>query len=152
SRAACGESPAELTVLRDGEEVELPFSATPLDGHGTDRAMSWAGLLVHEPHPEVALQQGMAPDGVYVTWLWYGSPASRYGLRPTRRITEVDGTPTPDLDAFMEAVRQHEDRQAVRLKTVSLDGQVRVYTLKLDQHYWPMYTLDRDEDGVWTRR
>jgi S1-C subfamily serine protease len=152
NRAACGDTSADLTVLRDGEEVVLSFSATPLDGHGTDRAVSWAGLLVHEPHVEVALQQGIAREGVYVTWLWYGSPGSRYGLRPTRRITEVDDTPTPDLDAFIEAVSQHRDRQSVRLKMVSLDGQVGVYTLKLDQHYWPMYVVERGEDGVWTRR
>ena len=41
-------------------------------------------------------QQGIVPEGVYIAWLWYGTPGSRYGMRPTRRITEVDGKPTAD--------------------------------------------------------
>jgi hypothetical protein len=37
------------------------------------------------------------------------------------------------------------------LKTVSWNGQTDVTTLKLDEHYWPAYELDRQKDGRWTR-
>jgi pro-apoptotic serine protease NMA111 len=113
--------------------------------------VSWAGLLLHEPHYEVEAQNGFKAEGVYVAWLWYGSPASRYSLRPTRRITAVDDTPTPDLDAFLAAVKGRKDRAPVRLTMEKLDGSVAVQTLKLDLQYWPTQVLERQPDGSWKR-
>jgi C-terminal processing protease CtpA/Prc len=86
-----------------------------------------------------------------VSFFFYGSPATRYGLYAGRRIVEVDGQPTADLDAFIKAVGGMSSRASVRLKTVSWNGQVDVITLKLDKHYWPAYELDRQADGSWTR-
>jgi hypothetical protein len=68
-----------------------------------------------------------------------------------RRITEVDGQPTPDLDAFIKVVRGKPDRASLRLKTISWNGMTDVITLKLDNHYWPAYELDRESDGSWKR-
>jgi len=62
----------------------------------------------------------------------------------------VDGRATPDLDAFIAAVRGRQDRQSLRLRTVSWNGAVDVITLKLDKHYWPAYELRRSQDG-WQR-
>ncbi len=139
-----------LTVLRDGVERTVDVATVTLDGSGVDRVVSWAGLVLHQPHLELAAQRGLAPEGVYISWFWYGSPAARYGLRPTRRILEVDGVPTPDLDSFLTAVAGKSDRDSVRLKTVSLDERVRVYTLKLDLGYWPTREF-RYEEGEWAR-
>ena len=55
------------------------------------------------------------------------------------------------MDAFIKAVRGRPDRASVRLKTISWNSQVDVITLKLDNHYWPAYELDRQSDGRWTR-
>ena len=88
---------------------------------------------------------------VFVSFFFYGSPATHYGLYAGRRITEVDGQPTPDLDAFIKAVRGKPDRASLRLKTVSWNGMTDVITLKLDNHYWPAYELDRQSDGSWRR-
>ncbi len=141
----------QLTVLRDGKELQVSFDTLALDGTGIDRVASWAGLLLHEPHEEVEAQQGFKAEGVYIAWLWYGSPASRYGLRPTRRVVAVDDEPTPDLDAFLEAVKGRGDREAVRVTLEKLDGSVTVQTLKLDLRYWPTQLLQRAEDGTWSR-
>ncbi|TNE89532.1 MAG: hypothetical protein EP330_11010 [Deltaproteobacteria bacterium] len=138
-------------VLRDGGEAEVTFTPQEVSGRGVDRIVNWAGLVLHAPHHEVGFQQGIVPEGVYVAWLWYGSPGSRYGLRPTRRITEVNGVATPDLDAFLEAISGLADGQSVRLTTTLLDGTVRVSTLRLDLEYWPTTELVATEAG-WQRR
>ena len=98
-----------------------------------------------------AAQRGIEPDGVFVAYYSFGSPATRYGLLAGQRIVEVDGVPTPDLDAFLAEVAGRPDRAAVRLKTVSWNGQEGVLTLKLDNRYWPAYELVRGDEG-WARR
>ncbi len=139
-----------VVVFRDGVEHTFDVPTEPLSGRGTDRAVLWAGALLQAPHRAVAAQRGIAPDGVYVGWYWYGSPANRFGLRATRRIVAIDGMPTPDLDAFLRAVAARPDRGAVRVKTIDLDDKVDVITLKLDLQYWPTYELVRGTER-WDR-
>ncbi|HHO54697.1 MAG TPA: hypothetical protein ENK18_28455, partial [Deltaproteobacteria bacterium] len=140
----------EITVLRDAAELTVTVETFPVPGHGVDRVVSWAGLIVHEPHYEVEAQKGIEADGAYIAWLWYGSPAQRYSIRPTRRIVQVDDLPTPDLDTFLAAVEGKADREPVRLVLEKPDGSEMVQTLKLDLHYWPTQVLEL-VDGVWVR-
>jgi len=98
----------------------------------------------------MAEQRGIPPVGVYVAYFSYGSPATRYGLYPGRRIVEVDGTPTPNMDAFLGALSGRADRSSVRLKTITWNNAPEVITLKLDKHYWPAYELRRTPQG-WQR-
>ncbi len=139
-----------LVVWRDDGEVEIELETVELDGRGVDRILIWAGALLQAPHRAMAAQRGIQPGGVYVAYFGYGSPATRYGLWAGRRITEVDGKPTPDLDAFIEAISGRRDREAVRLKTVTWNSGVEVITLKLDNRYWPAYELRRNGAG-WQR-
>jgi S1-C subfamily serine protease len=99
----------------------------------------------------MAAQRGIEPTGVFVAYFLYGSPASRYQLVAGRRITEVDGEPVADLDAFVRAVSGRPNRSALRLKTMQWNGAVDIITLKLDTHYWPTYELRRTEQG-WVRQ
>ena len=144
--AAQGDA-VDVRVLRDGEEIDLRIPTEPLEGHGTQRAILWAGTLLQAPHRAIAEQRGIPSHGVYISRFWFGSPANRYGLRATDRIVAVDHQPTPDLDHFLAAVADKKDRGSVRLKVVSLDGKVEVITLRLDLQYWPTYALDLEEDG-----
>ena len=139
-----------VTVWRNGEERELEIETAVLDGRGIDRAVSWAGALLQDPHRAMAAQRGIEPEGVYVAYFSYGSPATRYGLWAGRRVVEVDDTPTPDLDAFVKTVAGKQDQASVRLKTVTWNGAVEVITLKLDNQYWPAYEIRRTQDG-WRR-
>ena len=140
-----------VTVWRDGAENTLSLKTSELNGRDIDRVLIWAGATLQAPHRAMAAQRGIAPYGVFVSFFFYGSPATRYGLYAGRRITEVDGQPTADLDAFIKAVRGKPDRASLRLKTVAWNGQTDVITLKLDNHYWPAYELVRGSDGSWTR-
>ena len=140
SRSRCGG--------RRREKLEVPTAAAAGHGHRSDR--EWAGATLQAPHRAMIAQRGIPPEGVYVGYFSYGSPATRYGLYPGRRIVEVDGMPTPDLDAFLAAVTGRPDRASVRLRTITWNNAPEVITLKLDKHYWPAYELRRTESG-WER-
>jgi S1-C subfamily serine protease len=140
----------EATVWRANEELKLTIDTASLTGTDLDRVVLWAGATLQAPHRAIAAQRSLAPAGVYVAYFSYGSPASRYGLVPGRRIVEVDGQPTPDLDAFLKQVTGRADRTSLRLKTLALNGAPEMITLKLDRHYWPAYELRRIDDR-WER-
>jgi S1-C subfamily serine protease len=139
-----------VTVWRNGEALEIPIQTAALNGRGIDRAISWAGALIQDPHRAMAAQRGVSTDGVYVAYFGYGSPATRYGLWAGRRVVEVNDTPTPNLQAFIDAVKDIGHRESVRLKTVTWNETPEVITLKLDNQYWPAYEIRRTEDG-WRR-
>jgi S1-C subfamily serine protease len=140
-----------LTVLRDGREVALEVETAALGGLDIDRLLLWAGAVLHAPHRAMSAQRGIPPEGVFVAYFAYGSPATRYQLFAGRRIVEVDGRPTPDLDSFILAVKGRPDRSSLRLKTVTWNGTTDVTTLKLDRQYWPTSELRRTPTG-WERR
>jgi len=116
-----------------------------------DRVLLWAGATLQAPHRAISAQRGIAPQGVYVSSFAFGSPATRYELVPGRRIVQIDGQPTLDLDAFVKAVTGRADRSSVRIMTLDWNGAPQVITLKLDRHYWPAYELRRTAQG-WERR
>ena len=92
-----------------------------MDGRDIDRVLIWAGATLQAPHRAMAAQRGIAPYGVFVSFFFYGSPATHYGLYAGRRITEVDGQPTADLDAFIKAVGGKPDRASLRLEDGELE-------------------------------
>jgi S1-C subfamily serine protease len=140
-----------LTVLRDGAEQSFDVATVPLRGEDIDRLLLWSGAVLHAPHRAMTIQRAIPPEGVFIAYFSYGSPATRYKLFAGRRIVEVDGRATPDLDAFIAAVRGREDRASVRLKTVTWNGSIDVTTMKIDQNYWPTYELRRTSGG-WERK
>ncbi len=139
-----------LTLLRDGAEIMVDLPMSPMPGEGIRRVASWSGLLLHAPHPEVALQRGLEPRGVYIAWYWYGSPAARDGVRATHRILAIDDTPTPDLDALLAAITSREPDAPVVLTLEDLDGVQDVRALEPDPAYWPLEVFD-GRSGTWTR-
>ena len=143
SERAAQRAAVSVTVWRNGAEATLPLETVALSGTDLDRIVLWAGATLQAPQRALAAQRGIAPNGVFVSFFLYGSPATRYGLWTGRRIVEVDGKPTPDLDAFLAAVAGKEDRASLRLKTATWNNSVEVITLKLDKHYWPGYELRR---------
>ncbi len=140
-----------VTVWRNGAEQTLQLKTVALEGSDVDRVVIWAGATLQAPQRALAAQRAIPPYGVFVSFFFYGSPATHYGLYAGRRITQVDGQPTPDLDAFIRAVSGRPDRASLRLQTLSWNGQTDVITLKLDKHFWPAYELRRHKDGSWSR-
>jgi len=139
-----------VTVWRNDAIQEITVKTAALSGRGIDRAVLWAGALLQNPHRAMAAQRGVATNGVYVAYFSYGSPATRYGLWAGRRVVEVNEIATPNLQAFIGAVKDMKDRESVRLKTVAWNGTAEVITLKLDKQYWPAYEIRRKDNG-WRR-
>jgi S1-C subfamily serine protease len=149
--AVADKTEVNVTVWRDGEEKSVPLATAALTGADLDRIVMWAGATLQAPHRAMIAQRGIPPEGVYVGYFAYGSPATRYGLFPGRRIVEVDGVPTPNLDEFLKVVSGRPDRSAIRLRTITWNNAPEVITLKLDRHYWPTYEVRRTSGG-WERR
>ncbi|HEV7985813.1 MAG TPA: trypsin-like peptidase domain-containing protein, partial [Steroidobacteraceae bacterium] len=150
-RAVARKDAVSATVWRGGGESRLRIKTASLTGSDIDRVVQWAGATLQAPHRAISAQRGIAPEGVYVAYFEFGSPASRFGLVPGRRIVEVDGQLTPDLDAFLRQVGGREDRSSLRIKCLTWNGAPEVITLKLDRHYWPAYELQRTAVG-WERQ
>lgn len=140
----------KLAILHNKKVQNIEVDTVALSGRDVDRFLFWAGAILQTPHRALAAQRNTPAEGVFVAFFAYGSPASRYQLWAGRRIMEVDGQPTPDLDAFKAAIANRQDRSSVRLRTVTLNGATEVITLKLDLRYWPGYELRWTEQG-WQR-
>ncbi|XP_027077615.1 protease Do-like 7 [Coffea arabica] len=144
-----------MTIFRQGHELELLVGTDVRDGNGTARVINWCGCIVQDPHPAVRAL-GFLPEeghGVYVARWCHGSPVHRYGLYALQWIVEVNGKRTPDLDAFVDATKELEHGEFVRVRTVHLNGKPRVLTLKQDLHYWPTWELRFDpETAIWRRK
>ncbi len=139
-----------LEILRDGQVRVFDVATVALEGLGVRRAVLWAGALLQAPYREMLAQRGVKPYGVYIAYFAYGSPASRYGLFAGRRIIEVDGMATPDLDRFLEIATNRFNGTPVRITTVNWNNSIDVLTLKLDETYWPAYEIVYRE-GDWQR-
>jgi S1-C subfamily serine protease len=150
-RATADRTDVQVTVWRGNGEQTVTVPTVAQSGVELQRVVLWAGATLQAPFQSMRAQRGIAPVGVYVDFFAYGSPAARYGLYPGRRIVQVDGQPTPDLDSFLRAVAGRADRSSLRLTTITWNNASDVITLKLDKHYWPAYELLRTPDG-WTRR
>ncbi|KAJ0410543.1 hypothetical protein ATCC90586_006567 [Pythium insidiosum] len=144
--ASADKDQVAITVLRNQEELTVSVQTTHLSAMGTDRVVIWCGLVVQAPHYAVACL-GYIPEeggGVYCSRWCYGSPAHKYGLRATIWIVEVNGVATETLDDFLRVVRQLQNGDSVRIKTISLNTKPKVFTLKTDYHYWPTVELRRE--------
>ncbi|KAH9608555.1 hypothetical protein KSS87_019509 [Heliosperma pusillum] len=144
----------QMTIFRQGRELEVVVGTDVRDGIGTVRVVNWCGCIVQDPHPAVRAL-GFLPEeghGVYVARWCHGSPVHRYGLYALQWIVEVNGKPTPDLDAFVSVTKELEHGDYARVRTVHLNGKPRVLTLKQDLHYWPTWELRFDIDTALWRR
>ncbi len=149
--AASQKPVVHLTLLRNGHEAELDLETTVVTGTDVERIVLWAGAALQAPHRAIAAQRGVAPEGVFVAFFTYGSPATRYGLWAGLRIIEVDGRKTSDLDAFLAAVTGRPADASLRLKVVAWNNMTEVITLRPDHDYWPTIDLRLGPKG-WERR
>ncbi|MBT8423174.1 MAG: hypothetical protein KJP03_08670, partial [Gammaproteobacteria bacterium] len=149
-RAVRGRTMINLTVWRDSDELQISLPTTPLDGDGVRRILVWSGAVLQEPYREVAAQWRVQPEGVYVAFFTFGSPASRADLGAGSRIVAVDGINVSNLDDFMARVAERADTPSVRLTLRGWNNAEGVVTVKPDSFYWPTHEIVYE--GEWQRR
>ncbi|KAJ2663676.1 hypothetical protein IWW48_001157 [Coemansia sp. RSA 1200] len=150
-----GSDTLTLTVLQGKKVRDVTVQTDEDSGMDTQRLVHWAGAIVHEPHMAVSQQCRSLPSKTYVSYNTYGSPAYTAGLAPTSFITHVGDVETPDVDAFVMAVRKlnKADGEHVYVRLVGMDMIPEVVSVKLNSHYWPTALLVRDksEPNGWMR-
>lgn len=99
----------DAVIVRDCKELQLSVPTAVADDVETHHAVSFCGATLHAPHHAVRQQISKLHSEVYVSARTRGSPSYQYGLAPTNFITHINGKPTPDLKAFLEAVVQIPD-------------------------------------------
>ena len=141
----------ELTLLRSGKVIKLNVKTRLLTGRNTDRLLQWNGALIQNPHRALALQRNIDTTGVYVSFVWFGSPANRYDLNAVNRIIEFDGKPVNDLQQFIDYARASRDQKYVQIKISNLKNRESVISIRQNPRYWPtreIFWLD----GEWISR
>jgi len=139
-----------VTVLREGNVLELIVKPTAISGFGTDRIVQWAGATFQEAHREVALYRGVDPEGVYISGTRQGSPALWDKLYRNRFVTAVDGVPVTSLDEFLKEILNKKQNQITRLSLLTTAGRKGIVSIEPEYQFWPTVELIREND-TWNR-
>jgi len=127
----------KLTVNRLGEELTVLVKTRSLDGSGVNKIVQWSGALIQEPYREISLQRGIKPEGVYVSYIFHGSPANRSDLGALLRIVEFNGEAVENLDSFVQLTKKYRSEKFIQLKVLDLINRESVISLKQNVYYWP---------------
>ncbi len=148
---AAQQATLKMTLLRRGEIIEVDLQTEALGDTGLHRIVSWAGAIFHRQQREIAAQRGRDDKGLYISWIWKGTPAAHYGLVPSSLLTELEGVAISDLDGFVSRLKEVAGKESVRIKMLSLNGKETMLTLKLDNQYWPAFELRHSDEHGWQR-
>jgi len=140
-----------LTISRHGKEMNINVKTRTLGEFGINEAVLWGGALVQDPYRELSSQRGIKPKGVYVSYVYSGSPANRSGLGALLRIVEFNGEKVENLNAFKQLIKKYKNDKFIQLKVLDLINRESVISLRQNNYYWPSRTIVRKE-GEWGSR
>ncbi|VAW56314.1 hypothetical protein MNBD_GAMMA07-549 [hydrothermal vent metagenome] len=140
-----------LTISRLGKEISVNVKTKELANFGVNEAVLWSGALIQNSYRELSLQRGIKPEGVYVSYVYSGSPSNRSGLGALLRIVEFNGEKVEDLDNFKELIERYKDEKFIQLKVLDLINRESVISLRQNNYYWPSRIIER-KDGKWSSR
>ena len=139
-----------LTILRDGEVLNVSLNPSTVEALGTTRLVSWAGATFQESFSDIGYQKGVDFPGVYIASTSEGSPALWDRLYRNRFVVAVEGQTVNNLDEFLSQVKARAQDEITRLTIVSMSGRKRIVTVKPEYNFWPTFEITR-EDGDWHR-
>jgi len=137
-----------LTISRQNEELNIQVETRDLSSLSTSNVLLWAGALIQAPHRELALQRGIKPQGVYVSYVFHGSPANRSGLNALLRIVEINGEKVESIDLFKGQIEKYKNNKFLQLKVLDLLNRESLISVKQNKYYWPDREIYR-VNGEW---
>ncbi|KAL3232472.1 Uncharacterized protein RNJ44_04388 [Nakaseomyces bracarensis] len=138
-------------VVREGKIVDLDVKT--IEVHETNQIVIFAGCILQPPHHAVRQAMLNIPSGVYCTFRGESSPGIQYGISATNFITHVNEMETPDLDTFLNIVRQIPDNTYCKIRMMTFDNVPFAISLKTNYHYFPTAELKKNrENGKWIEK
>lgn len=136
-----------VSVLRNGQVLELALAPSEVDALGTRRIVSWAGAYFQEPHQDIGFARGVDFPGVYIGDTQDGSPSLWDGLFRNRFVVAIDGQAVESLDDLVALVSAKAQDEITRVSTISMSGRPSIVTVQPEYNFWPSFELTRDENG-----
>ena len=149
---------AALTIFRNGERKILRLPVLDAEKLKVRQFALFAGGVLHNLTPSLRLRHGIWSDGVYLSQASPGSPMAELGRSRGKRaelrsvvIEQVNGIPTPHLDALVGALAplNSGDEIVVVLRDYGSSQRVsEVEWLTVDLKYSPLRTFDFRADTL----
>jgi S1-C subfamily serine protease len=151
--ARAGET-VHVVVYRHGARVEHDLPVADAERTKVSRFALYAGGVFHELTPDLRRLIDYSGQGVFLSSAGPGSSmaglaVSRSDEKPASRLAvveELDGTPTPNLDAFLAVARRLRDGDDVQVivRDFMYSGKADVSRVTLDLSFEPLraYRLD----------
>lgn len=127
-------SKVTLVVLRDGKKIDkvIKLGERPGQTQQADtekpkgrRGIDWLGIEYQDLTASLRNEHGLpkSAEGVWVTDVGASSPLYEKFVRPGDVITEVNGRPVEDTEAFEKAIGEAKSGTFVRLYVLRFSGQ-----------------------------
>ena len=144
----------KLLIQRGGEDMEVTLGVRDLHAITPDRFVTVAGGSFHNLSYQQARLYAIACKGLYVC-----EAAGSFKMENALSgwiIDTVDQKPTPDLDSFIEVMRDIPDKSRVVISYRHIrDLHTRATSIvHIDRHWHPRMRLSsrNDETGLWDFR
>lgn len=140
-----------VTLIRDAKVMEVGVEPSHYQGEATRKIMVWSGMIIQDTFLDLKYNRRLKHPGVYVNYVWQGSPASKNRLSSKMIITAVDNVATPDLKTFFALISKKQSQDSIKLDVMDKRDRLRVYTLKQDLMYWPTQQVFW-KNGYWVHQ
>lgn len=139
-----------LGVNRGGLPLSVTLKVADLYGITPDSYLEFGGAVLNNLSYELARSFNVPVSGVYLANPGY--VFSTAGIGRGAVITQLDGVPTPDLDAFQRVLQQLPEGMHVRLRYFHLadTAQTSLGVITVDRRWFPADRCTRNDAlGVW---
>lgn len=151
-----------VEALRNGRTLNLDLEVRDAEEGKIRRFVQFAGGTLHELPQEIRRRYNIEGTGVFLSHTKPGSTLSEVGDgtndQPDSRfvlIQAVNGSPTPNLDAFIELVsafKNGQDINITRRDYNKMGAPLRVETLTISLQFEPLKLYELGLDGRWLEK
>ena len=142
-----------LGIERGGQALDVTVRVGDLHAITPDEYIEFGDAIVNTLSYQQARHYNRSPSGIYVANPGY--LLSKSAIPRGAVITEVDGQPVADLDAFEAALDELADGERALLRYVTMDDPQNptVRLLEMDRVWFPARRCARDDaTGLWPCR